>query len=119
MFYSYLLSASALAVMSLGALLYTVAGQRELMVESAQPPTSADQRPEDFSARYREQMKLTQEALRNFGHAPGPSDGVMGFATASALRAFQRQQGLRVTGRVNSETLTALGIEDGRCRRAP
>jgi len=48
-----------------------------------------------------------------------PSDGVMGFATASALRAFQRQQGLRVTGRVNSETLTALGIEDGRSRRAP
>jgi len=119
MFYSYFASASALAAMSLGALLYTVAGQREQKREGTQSPTSVDQRPEHFSARYREQMKLTQETLRDFGHAPGPSDGVMGFATASALRAFQRQQGLRVTGRVNPETLSALGIEDGLSRRAP
>ena len=119
MSYSYLLSASALAAMSLGALLYTVAGQSERKVEGAQPRTSVDQRPEHLSARYREQMKLTQEALRDFGHPPGPTDGVMGFATASALRAFQRQQGLRVTGRANPETLTALGIEDRLSRRAP
>ena len=95
MVYSYFLSASVLAAISLGALLYTVAGQREQKMEDAQPRTSVDQRPEHFSAQYREQMKLTQEALRDFGHAPGPSDGVMGFATGSALRAFQPQQGLR------------------------
>ncbi len=119
MFYPYLLTASALAAMSLGALLYTVAGQGERKVEGAQPQTSVDQRPEHFSARYREQMKLTQEALRDFGYKPGPSDGVMGRGTASALRAFQRQERLRVTGRVNPETLTALGIEDRLSRRAP
>jgi peptidoglycan hydrolase-like protein with peptidoglycan-binding domain len=119
MFYSYLLSASALAAMSLGALPYTVAGPGERKVDGAQPRTSVDRRPDHLSARYREQMKLTQEALRDFGHTPGPSDGVMGFATASALRAFQRQDGLRVTGRVNRETLTALGIEDTLSRSAP
>jgi peptidoglycan hydrolase-like protein with peptidoglycan-binding domain len=105
--------------MSLSALLYTVAGPRQGTMEGARPPTSVDQHPEHLSARYREQMKLTQEALRDFGHAPGPSDGVMGFATASALRAFQRQQGLSVTGRANPETLAALGIEDGLSKRTP
>jgi peptidoglycan hydrolase-like protein with peptidoglycan-binding domain len=119
MFYSYLLGASAVAAVSLGVLLYTVAGQSERRAEGMPAPTSANRRPEHLSARYREQMKVTQEALRDFGYAPGPSDGVMGFATASALRAFQRQEGLRVTGRVNPETLTALGIEDGLSRRAP
>jgi peptidoglycan hydrolase-like protein with peptidoglycan-binding domain len=119
MFYSYLLSASVLAAVSLGAVLYTVAGQGEWKVEGAQARTSVDRRPEHLSARYREQMKLTQEALRDFGYAPGPSDGMMDFSTASALRAFQRQEGLRVTGRANPETLAALGIEDRLSRRAP
>ena len=119
MFYSYLLSASALAAVSLGALVYTVAGPGEWTVEGAQAPTSADRRPEHLSARYRAQMKLTQETLRDFGYMPGPSDGVMSFSTASALRAFQRQEGLRATGRANPETLAALGIEDRLSRRAP
>jgi peptidoglycan hydrolase-like protein with peptidoglycan-binding domain len=119
MFYSYLLSVSALAAVSLGTLLYMGAGQHDWIVEGAQAPTSADRRPEHLSARYREQMKLTQETLRDFGYAPGPSDGVMGFSTASALRAFQRREGLRVTGRANPETLAALGIEDRLSRRTP
>jgi hypothetical protein len=119
MFYSYLLSASLLAAMSLGTLLYAVPGEGDRTVEGAQPGASADRRPEHLSARYREQMTLTQETLRDFGYTPGPSDGMMGFSTASALRAFQRQEGLRVTGRANPETLAALGIEDRLTRRAP
>ena len=39
MFYSYFLSASALAAVSLGAVLYTVTGHGEGMVEGAQAPT--------------------------------------------------------------------------------
>jgi peptidoglycan hydrolase-like protein with peptidoglycan-binding domain len=119
MFYSYLLSASALAAVSLGALLYAVPGEGERTEEGGQPRRNADRRPEHLSARYREQMTLTQETLRDFGYTPGPSDGMMGFSTASALRAFQRQEGLPVTGRANPETLAALGIEDRLSRRAP
>ena len=119
MFYSYLLSASALAAASLGALLYAVAGEGTGPMEGAPPRASDDRRSEHLSARYREQMTLTQETLRDFGYTPGPSDGMMGFSTASALRAFQRQEGLRVTGRANPETLAALGIEDRLSRRAP
>jgi peptidoglycan hydrolase-like protein with peptidoglycan-binding domain len=117
MFYSYLLSGSALAAVSLGALLYTVTGHGERTVEGAQAPTSADRRPEHFSARYREQMKLTQETLRDLGYTPGAIDGIMGSGTAAALRAFQQREGLLATGRANPETLAALGIEDRLSRR--
>ncbi len=119
MFYSYLLSASALAAMSLGALFYTVTGHHERTVEGAQAPATANRRPEHLSARYREQMELTQETLRDLGYRPGPIDGIMGSETAAALRSFQQQEGLRATGRANPETLAALGIEDRLSRRAP
>ena len=118
MFYSYFLSASALAAVSLGAALYTVTGHGEPTVEGAQPSTSADGGPEHLVARYREQMKLTQETLRGLGYTSGTVDGILGSGTAAALRAFQQQQGLRPTGRANPETLAALRIED-RLRPAP
>ena len=118
MFYSYFLSASALAAVSLGAVLYMVTDHTEGMVEGPQAPTSAAPGPELLMARYREQMKLTQETLRGLGYISGPIDGIMGSGTAAALRAFQQQQGLQTTGRANPETLAALGIED-RLRRAP
>ena len=118
MFYAYLLSVSALAAVSLGTLLYTGAGQRDRIVEGAQAPTSADRRPEQLSARYREQMKLTQGTLRDLGYTPGPIDGIMRSGTATALRAFQQREGLLATGRANPETLAALGIEDRLSRRA-
>jgi peptidoglycan hydrolase-like protein with peptidoglycan-binding domain len=118
MFYSYFLSASALAAVSLGTVLYTVTGPGEPTVEGAQAPASADRGPEHLVARYREQMKLMQETLRDLGYTSGPIDGIMGSGTAAALRAFQQQAGLRATGRANPETLAALRIED-RLRRAP
>ncbi len=64
-------------------------------------------------------MTLAQETLRSFGYEPGPIDGIMRFETASALRAFQREHGLSVTGQANPETLAALGIEDKLLRRRP
>ncbi|MGH7299783.1 MAG: peptidoglycan-binding domain-containing protein [Candidatus Rokuibacteriota bacterium] len=37
-------------------------------------------------------------------------DGAMGPNTSSALRDFQQAEGLRVTGRVDAETRSKLGI---------
>jgi peptidoglycan hydrolase-like protein with peptidoglycan-binding domain len=98
-------------------LLYLVAAQTDGLVNGAQALASADRRPVDSSATYLEQMKLTQETLRSFGYAPGAINGIMRFETASALRAFQREQGLKITGQANPETLAALGIEDKLYRR--
>lgn len=113
----YLLGTVGLVAATSGALLYAVATQTDWPVNSAQALASAERRPVDTSETYLEQMKLTQETLRSFGYAPGDINGIMRFETASALRAFQREQGLKVTGQANPETLAALGIEDRLYRR--
>jgi len=112
-----LLGAVGLAAIASGVLFYMVATETHGPVNDAQAMASVERRPVNTSAMYLEQMKLTQETLRSFGYAPGAMDGVMRFETASALRAFQREQGLQVTGQANPETLAALGIEDRLYRR--
>jgi len=117
MLHRYLLGAVGLAAAASSVLLYMVATQTDRPVSDAQAQASVDRQPVDASATYREQMKLTQETLRSFGYAPGAINGIMRFETASALRAFQREQGLKVTGQANPATLAALGIEDKLYRR--
>jgi len=114
----YLLGAVGLAAAVSGILLYMVATRTNQLMNDAQAQVSVDRQPMDSSATYREQMKLAQETLRSFGYAPGAINGIMRFETASALRTFQREQGLQVTGQANPETLAALGIEDKLYRRA-
>jgi peptidoglycan hydrolase-like protein with peptidoglycan-binding domain len=108
---------AALSILSVGVLLYAVAGQGGRNLEAAQVPASVDRPPADPFARYRSQMTLVQETLGRFGYEPGPIDGVMRFKTGSALRAIQQKHGLSVTGRSNPETLATLGIEDKLLRR--
>jgi peptidoglycan hydrolase-like protein with peptidoglycan-binding domain len=112
----YLLGAAGLAAAASVALV-TMATQTEWAANSAQALATVDRQSVDSSATYREQMKLTQETLRSFGYERGAINGIMRFETASALTAFQREQGLKITGQANPETLAALGIEDKLYRR--
>jgi hypothetical protein len=50
-----------------------------------------------------------QAALANRGYYRGRIDGVIGARTRNAIRAFQRDNGLPVTGRVDGRLLNALG----------
>jgi LysM repeat protein len=50
-----------------------------------------------------------QIGLRAHGFAPGPVDGVRGPMTTRALRSFQREHGIRATGRFGRATRRALG----------
>jgi His-Xaa-Ser repeat protein HxsA len=52
-----------------------------------------------------------QMALSLKGYQPGPLDGVLGAQTRAALQTFQRDQGIPVTGRMETATLDALGIK--------
>jgi peptidoglycan hydrolase-like protein with peptidoglycan-binding domain len=113
----YLLGALGLTAVASGVLVVMVAVQYYGLANDAQALVSAEQRPVDSSAMYLEQMKLTQDTLKSFGYAPGASNGIMRFETAAALSAFQREQGLKITGQANPETLAALGIEDRLFRR--
>jgi peptidoglycan hydrolase-like protein with peptidoglycan-binding domain len=65
------------------------------------------------SAQTAADVERAQEALKQAGHDPGPVDGVMGAQTSAALKAYQKQHGLSVTGQLDAETAAKLG-EGGR-----
>ena len=54
-------------------------------------------------------MKRAQQALKQAGHDPGPIDGVMGARTRAALEAYQKAQGLEVSGQLDAATVAKLG----------
>jgi hypothetical protein len=49
-----------------------------------------------------------QSALRSLGYYRGPIDGVAGPKTATAIRSYQRQNGLVVDGRASPELLSHI-----------
>ena len=53
-------------------------------------------------------VSSAQRSLIKAGYKPGPVDGILGPRTAAALRAFQRDNGLPVTGKLDSSTSEAL-----------
>ena len=54
-------------------------------------------------------VEHAQQALKDAGHDPGSIDGVMGARTTAALKAYQQNQGLPVTGRLDDATAAKLG----------
>ncbi len=52
-----------------------------------------------------------QHALQSQGYDPGPADGVVGPQTKEALRRFQRDQELKVTGIPDEPTLDRLRLD--------
>ncbi|WP_110601508.1 His-Xaa-Ser repeat protein HxsA [Salinicola lusitanus] len=55
-------------------------------------------------------VRRVQLALVVQGYEPGSVDGVMGPKTRSALRSFQKDNHLEVTGRMTNETLNSLNV---------
>ena len=53
-------------------------------------------------------VRTAQRQLKGRGYYAGPIDGVLGPATENALRAYQRDRGLTVTGRLDSPTVRSL-----------
>jgi len=51
-----------------------------------------------------------QRSLKDLGYNPGPLDGIWGQKTEQALKAFQRENGLSATGRLDRATKSKLGI---------
>jgi peptidoglycan hydrolase-like protein with peptidoglycan-binding domain len=70
-----------------------------------------DHQPKVLVTRYEERLRAVRSALRERGFPAGPTDAAMNPHTAEALRAFQRRQGLQVTGRPDPATVMALGLE--------
>lgn len=53
-------------------------------------------------------VREIQEALKKQGYDPGPIDGKPGRLTAAAVKAFQKDRGLKVDGIVGEQTANAL-----------
>jgi hypothetical protein len=57
-----------------------------------------------------ESVRGVQERLRDRGYYTGPIDGRMSSATRAAIREFQRDRRLAVTGEIDTETARELGV---------
>ncbi|HWO43055.1 MAG TPA: peptidoglycan-binding domain-containing protein [Candidatus Eisenbacteria bacterium] len=57
------------------------------------------------------QVRQAQKKLNDMGFHAGHADGVMGPRTQTAIRNFQQAKNLEVTGRLDEQTMEALGIE--------
>ncbi|HEY9055968.1 MAG TPA: efflux RND transporter periplasmic adaptor subunit [Aurantimonas sp.] len=53
-------------------------------------------------------IQLLQQRLRALGYEPGPIDGLLGDSTREAIKKFQRDNGLAVTGEVTAKLASAL-----------
>lgn len=59
----------------------------------------------------REKLRLLQQKLTEQGYKPGVADGLMGKRTRSAIRAYQKKNGLPVTGKPDAATYKAFSIK--------
>lgn len=75
-----------------------------LAVQGGQTPASTGGAPTRLTMSVAE----AQRRLAQLGFDPGPADGMAGGRTAAALRAFQQQNGLDVTGRLDAATAAQL-----------
>jgi peptidoglycan hydrolase-like protein with peptidoglycan-binding domain len=58
-----------------------------------------------------EAVRTIQSRLKQFGFYVGDADGIWGDSTQAALERFQRDRGLQVSGSLNPNTLTTMGLD--------
>ncbi len=56
----------------------------------------------------RDTIRFVQTSLLNLGYDPGSADGAMGKRTAAAIRKYEKDNGLRVTGKVTKTLIVSL-----------
>lgn len=61
-----------------------------------------------------DEVRRVQQALAADGYDPGRSDGAMTNDTRAAIREFQKDNGIVMTGSIDSKTAARLGIEFSR-----
>jgi peptidoglycan hydrolase-like protein with peptidoglycan-binding domain len=72
--------------------------------------TTGEQPPEQHQLLSKENVKLIQERLRAEGVYVGPLDGEVSAQTEAALRQYQQQHGIPVSGAADQATLKQLQI---------
>ncbi len=75
---------------------------------AATQPTAAGAKPAAHPSRTL--VTRAQRVLITEGRLKGKADGKMSPATRSAIRAYQKQKGLKITGTLSAETLARMGL---------
>jgi hypothetical protein len=70
--------------------------------------TSAAPAPGTPAGLGREQIKKVQQALVRRGYEPGPIDGVFGPRTGAAIKSYQQQEKLPITGLLTPDLVQRL-----------
>ena len=66
-------------------------------------PSNSANRQTSHASAYSNMVASTQSGLARLGYEPGPSDGVIGPKTQSAIREYQNDHGLPIDGRPSPE----------------
>ena len=74
-------------------------------------PQSAPLITPPADGKYRQAVMKVQIALQVFGYFSGTIDGTMGPDTMAALASYQRDSGMKATGKITSEILHDFGIK--------
>jgi S1-C subfamily serine protease len=85
-----------------------VCATREVFFTQAPPQRPGPAAPAQGQAETTS-VAAAQRALAALGYSPGAADGVIGPRTRQAIAAFQRDNGLPVTGEPDRPTMAALG----------
>jgi peptidoglycan hydrolase-like protein with peptidoglycan-binding domain len=64
--------------------------------------------PEKIQIRVDDEVKSIQRVLNNLGYDAGPVDGIMGSKTREAIKLYQQDHDLPVTGQLNSNSKKIL-----------
>ncbi|WP_299771219.1 peptidoglycan-binding domain-containing protein [uncultured Tateyamaria sp.] len=86
----------------------TPAPPPEPRVQIPLPPLSPDGATLDLTRASRANIRAIQDTLRQNGFDPGPSDGLLGTRTRSAIRLFQKSRRESATGRLTPEQYRSL-----------
>ena len=90
------------------------AGVSATHAASPAPPQAASPEPTQAASPEPTQVQIsdTQRALNALGFDAGPPDGIAGPRTRAAIRGYQNQAGLPVTGVVNEELIGRLAASE-------
>ncbi len=96
------------SVLAITAMFLIVSAAANAQVIAPQPTTP----PTTLTAATKKAVQGTQQRLQVLGYEPGTADGVMGSRTVTALKKFQSDHGLSVTGVLDQKTLDALSAKE-------
>ena len=77
-------------------------------IKNARPAAFDDDERND-SARASDDVREAQQTLHDRGYSPGPIDGRLGSRTRAALRQYQKDENLPVTGWLDADTARRVG----------